>query len=76
MRKLPLTFLFVGKKKAVLKPWTQATAPTIYCWKKILVQYLIMEDLTYSVRIVPTKLSKMDKSGGIPCKEKMTQQKY
>lgn len=43
--------------------------------KKLLVQHLIMEDLTYSVRVEPSKFSKMDKRGDVPCKGKMTQQK-
>lgn len=31
-----------------------------------------MEELTYDARVVPQKFSKLDKRGGVPCKEKMT----
>jgi len=74
MRKLLLLLLFAGKKKAILKPWTPATAPAIYRWKKLLVPNLIMEDLTYSVRIVPKKSPKWTKVAVYLAKRR--QQKY
>lgn len=77
MRKQLLLLLFVGKKKECnLKTMDpRNSSHYIPLGKKWSVQYLIMEDLTYSVREVPQKFSKLDKSGSVPCREKMTQQK-
>lgn len=77
MRKILLLLLFVGKKKkSNLKTMDpRNSSHYISLGKKLLVQHLIMEDLTYSVRVEPSKFSKMDKRGDVPCKGKMTQQK-